>query len=200
MIPLSEISTADLSFLDKLGNVDQMADQHGTAYRYMARSVRPVGVFARPEVCLKVYHLTRIGQALEAGTAEGLEDFVARQIEAGTVAVNQGMGFVMLGQGFVSINCWGRGNGLFAHNFSRTASSPEMTLQPFAVTAIACTWDIQLMFFESRLWHRYLRSRMTPSDKLLYLSTFLEGELEEIKSLEPPPGYVAGLSLTGVAT
>lgn len=199
MISVDEISTADLPSLHKLGNVDQMADQHGTAYRYRPRAVKPVGLFARPGACLKVYHLVRIGEALEAGTAEGLEEFVARQIEAGRVDTKQGIGFVMLGQGFVSVNCWGRGNGLFAHNFSRTANSAEMTLQPFAVTAIACTWDIQLMYFESRLWHLYLRSRMSLSDKLLYLSTCLEGELEDIKSLEPPPGYVAGLSLTGVA-
>jgi hypothetical protein len=199
MIPPNDISVADLRGLDAIGNVDQMADQHGTAYRYRPRAVKPVGLLARPGICLKVYHLIRIGQQLEAGTAEGLEGFVARQIEAGTVDVKQGMGFVMLGQGFVSINCWGRGNGLFAHNFSRTASSSEMTLQPFEVTAIACTWDIQLMYFESRLWHFYLRSRMLLSDKLLYLSTFVEGEFEGIKSLEPPPGYVAGLSVTDAA-
>jgi hypothetical protein len=194
MISVQDISPAELSFLDDVGHVDQMADQHGGAYRYWARAVKPVGLFAKAGICLKVYHLLRIGQALDPGTAEGLEDFIARQIAAGTVDTKQGMGFVMLGQGFVSINCWGRGNGLFAHNFSRTAHSAEMVLQPFAVTAIACTWDIRLMYFESCLWHLYLLSAMSARDKRLYLSTFLEGELEGIKSIEPPPAYVAGLS------
>lgn len=195
MIALDKIKDANLPGLDAAGRIDQMEDQHGGGYRYIPRALAPQGVFARPGLFLKVYHLIRIGQPLDAGTEEGLEDFIARQVDAGTVDTKQGMGFVMLGQGFVSINCWGRGNGLFAHNFSRSANSPEMVLQPFAVTAIACTWDIRLMYFESRLWHLYLRSAMSAADKRLYLSTFISGALETLPSLDPPSSYAAGLSL-----
>lgn len=43
------------------------------------------------------------------------------------------------------------------------------------------------------------RAAATGYPRMDYLSTFLEGELEEVKSLEPPPGYVAGLSRADVA-
>ena len=87
--------------------------------------------------------------------------------------------FAILGQGFVSVNVWGKGNGLFSQNYSVENSYPLLTRQALERTAIACTWDSRIMNYELRLWHRYLLTKRTPADKRRYLDTFISGDLED---------------------
>jgi hypothetical protein len=186
------VKAQDLSpdYLSDLGNIDAFKDQHGATYRYMRRSVKPVGLLAHPKIVLKAYHLLRENIPLDPGTAENFRGFLLSAIDSGEIDLKQGMGFAMLGQGFVSINVWGKGNGLFAHNFSRDAANASLIRRPLEETAIACTWDSRIINFECRLWHGYLKTRRGPEDKRRYLSTFIAGELEDPDVISVPEQYM----------
>jgi hypothetical protein len=165
--------------LEGIGNIDDMPDQYGETYRYIRRSVEPRGLLVHPQVTFKLYHLIRENVPLQPGTAEGLEEFLVQEIEAGNIDLKQRIGFTILGQGFVSVNVWGKGNGLFSQNYSVENSYPKLSRMPLERTAIACTWDSRIMNFELRLWHRYLLTERTPADKRKYLDTFISGDLED---------------------
>jgi hypothetical protein len=171
--------TVSPHYLSGLGNIDAFKDQHGTTYRYMRRSAKPVGLFTHPRIVLKAYHLLRENTPLDPGTAENFHGFLKETIDTGEIDLKQGMGFAMLGQGFVSINVWGKGNGLFECNFSRDAANPRLVRRPLEESAIACTWDSRIINFECRLWHGYLKTERGPKDKQRYLATFIEGDLED---------------------
>jgi|GEM_PF-3454148 len=186
-------------YLRELGNIDAFKDQHGATYRYIRRSARPVGLFTHPEIVLKAYHLLRENTPLEPGTAESLHDFLERTINSGEIDLKQRMGFAMLGQGFVSIHIWGKGNGLFAHNYSRDAGDPRLVRRPLEETAIACTWDSRIINFECRLWHGYLKTARGAGDKQRYLSTFIEGDLEDPEVCSVPARYTREIAKAAVA-
>lgn len=186
-------------YLSKLGNIDAFRDQHGATYRYIRRSVKPVGLFTHPKIVLKAYHLLRENTPLEAGTAEGFHDFLSGTLNSGDIDLKQGMGFAMLGQGFVSINIWGKGNGLFAHNYSRDAGDARLLRRPLEETAIACTWDSRIINFECRLWHGYLKTPRGVADKQRYLATFIEGDLEDPDVCAVPARYTREINAATIA-
>jgi hypothetical protein len=167
------------SYLDGVANIDSMKDQYGKTYQYTRRSARPAGLLVHPKIVLKLYHLLRENTLLQHGTEESFEELLNQEIDAGNVDLKQRAGFAMLGQGFVSINIWGKGNGVFTQCYSVEKSYPKLTRQPLEETAIACTWDSRIVNFECRLWHHYLLTGRTAEDKRRYLDTFISGDLED---------------------
>lgn len=186
----SNVSNVPTSYLAGVGNVDMMKDQHGKTYQYIRRSVRPVGVLMHPKIALKVYHLLRENTPLQEGTEEDLERFLNAEIDAGNLDLKQRMGYAMLGQGFVSINIWGKGNGVFTQCYSVEDSYPHLTRQALERSAIACTWDSRILNFECRLWHYYLLTDRLPQDKRRYLETFISGDLEDEAVCATPPQFL----------
>lgn len=202
MLPFRSGLSAGLpaAYLTGIGNVDAMKDQHGETYQYTRRSVRPAGLLAHPEIALKIYHLIRERTPLQENTVEDLERFLTAEIDAGHVDLKQRMGFVILGQGFVSINVWGKGNGLFAQAYSVEDSYSELTRQALERSAIACTWDSRILNFECRLWHYYLLTERSPENKRRYLDTFISGDLEDERACATPAAFpLCNLDRTGAA-
>jgi hypothetical protein len=181
MLSLGARSSAAVpeEYLTGIGEIDDYRDQHGQPYRYIRRRAEPAGLFLHPGIALKVYHLIRQNTPLQEHTAENLDSFLRHEIDSGGVPLMQGMGFTILGQGFVGLYVWGKGNGLFAQCYSVEGSYPDFTRQPLEKTAIACTWDSRILNYELRLWHWYLLTARTPEDKRKYLGTFICGDLED---------------------
>jgi hypothetical protein len=180
-IPFGARPTAAIpaDYLENVANVDAKKDQYGKTYQYTRRSARPAGLLVHPQIVLKLYHLIRENVPLQEGTEEGFEALICKEIDAGNVDLKQRIGFAMLGQGFISINIWGKGNGLFTQCYSVEKSYPDLTRQPLEESAIACTWDSRILNFECRLWHYYLLTNRTDADKRTYLDTFIAGDLED---------------------
>lgn len=191
IIPASANPSASIPshYLNGTADVDTMKDQYGKTYQYTRRSARPAGLLVHPQIVLKLYHLVRENTPLQEGTEAGFETFLNREIDAGNVDLKQRIGFAILGQGFVSINIWGKGNGVFTQCYSVEKSYPTLTRQPLEETAIACTWDSRIVNFECRLWHHYLLTDRAAEDKRLYLDTFISGDLEDEKVAAVPSRF-----------
>ncbi len=186
----------DLSdtWLDEKLYIDALTDQYQQTYQYLRRTVIPAGFTVHPQAIVKLYHMAREGVELPQYLVTGLVDFVYTQIETGQVVPTQGVGFAILSQGFLSINCWGRGNVLFTTTYTVEDSFPNLSRKPLDKTGVACTWEIRIMAYEYDLWQQYLETAMTLADKRAYLQNFLSGKLyRETKRCEfahrmPPRG------------
>lgn len=167
------------NFLVKIGNVDDMKDQLGEKYRYIRRSIEPAGIFKHPDIALKVYRLIREETPPVPGSRESLDGFLLSELKRKGIKLRQRIGFVILGQAFVGIYVWGKGNGLFLQCYASEPGDDTLRRRPLEETAIACTWDSRVVNFECRLWHKFLLSDRSVYEKRRYLNTFISGDLED---------------------
>jgi len=174
-LPLPE-PISDAALNDKL-QLDTLTDQYQQTYQFIRRTAKPVGFVSHPKAIIKLYHMERETQSLPAHLVTNLIAFVHAEISRGHVNPSQGVGFVILSQGFLSINVWGRGNVLFTYTYTVEDSFPELSPKPLEKTGVACTWEIRIMQHEYAEWQRYLESAMTLADKKHYLQSFITGEL-----------------------
>ncbi|WP_133116228.1 hypothetical protein [Mesorhizobium wenxiniae] len=179
--------------LRDIGNVDTIRDQFGEIYGFVRRRAEPAGLLLHAGMALKIYHMIRDDRPLQQGTAEGLEEFICKEIDRGNVDCKQHIGFAILGQGFLSISCWGKGNGLYVQTYSVEDSYPNLTRKTLEKTAVACTWDSRIMFHEVLAWHEYLKTSRTHAHKVAYLSNMVSGYLDEAPnvSLPDPNAFVS---------
>lgn len=163
--------------LEVICNIDNLKDQYEKTYQYIRRSSKPIGVLYNNSLSLKLYHMLREKEPLPQNLVENLESFLVSEINAGKIKTDQGVGFAILSQGFLSVNLWGRGNVLFTQTYTIESNYPELTRVPLEKTGVACTWEAKIMYHEYELWHKYLESNMRKSDKLNYLTKFISGDL-----------------------
>ncbi|QND64546.1 hypothetical protein HB777_11865 [Mesorhizobium loti] len=171
-------SSLPSTYLAGVANVDTMLDQHGEVYRYMRRRADPIGLLLHDQIALKIYHLRREGVDLQPGTAENLEAFLTQQIESGDIDLKQRVGFAILGQGFVTITIFGKGNAAFNYAYSVEDNYPALSRISLERAAIACTWDSKIIYYELRRWHEYITSTMNEEAKRRYLTSFISGWLD----------------------
>ena len=181
MLKIDEIGRQQIDdgLLASVANVDAIEDQFGVTFEFVRRRAEPVGVLCHAGFILKIYHMIRDDMPLESGTAQTLEAFICKEIDAGHVDRKQGIGFGILGQGFLSISIWGKGNGLYVQTYSVEGTRPILSRKTLEHTAVACTWDSRIMFHEVLAWHEYLNTRMSRDNKLAYLKNFVSRYLDE---------------------
>jgi len=181
MLNVTDVFTSKFDSVDlsNVGNIDDFKDQYGEPYQFLRRRAHPIGILDHSGFVLKIYHMLRDDVCIEQDLVDNLEDFICSEIDAGNVDRKQGIGFAILGPGFLSISIWGKGNGLFIQTYSVEDTYPHLTRMTLEHTAVACTWDSRIMFHEILAWHAYIVSGMTKSDKLDYLSNFVSGYLDE---------------------
>ena len=186
MLGMDEIAREEIDdgLLARVANVDGIKDQFGLAYEFVRRRAKPVGVLCHAGFIIKIYHMIRDDMPLESGTAETLETFICDEIDAGHIDRKQGIGFAILGQGFLSISVWGKGNGIYVQTYLVEGTHAIRSRKTLEHTAVACTWDSRIMFHEILAWHEYLNTSMSRDDKLVYLKSFVSGYLDEA-SLTP---------------
>jgi len=165
------------TYLEKIGNIDDLRDQYGQTYRFIRRSVRAAGIVLHSAMAVKLYHMMRETEPLPSGLVSGLTDFVESEISTGRIEPKQRIGFAILSQGFLSLSVWGRGNVLFMQTYTVERNPPSLSPEPLAKTGIACTWEQKIIGYEHDLWNEYLQSSMKAPDKIRYLTTFLTGRL-----------------------
>lgn len=171
-----EVSIAEEN-LKYIGSIDGLRDQYGKTYQFIQRKSNPIGVFYHGSIALKVYHMVRKTEPIPKRLVDGLEDFLKAEIDKGKIHTEQGMGFAILSQGFLSVNLWSRGNVLFTQTYIVETNFPELSRAPLEKTGVACTWEAKIMNHEYELWHKYLMSPMQSDDKLRYLQNFIAGDL-----------------------
>ena len=160
-----------------IGNIDTLKDQYGKTYRFIRRSAKPIGVLFHRSVAIKIYHMIRETEPLPQHLIQSLEFFIKNEINNGDLESNQGVGFAILSQGFLSINMWGRGNVLFTQTYTIEKNPDKLSREPLEKTGVACTWEQKIMTHEYELWHKYLMSPMKTKDKKEYLRKFVSGNL-----------------------
>jgi hypothetical protein len=170
----------DDTVLDNVANIDGIKDQYGVTFKFIRRRAIPAGVLCHAGFVFKVYHMIRDDMPLEPGAAENLDYFLRGEIDAGNIDRKQGIGFAILGQGFLSISIWGKGNGLYVQTYSVEGSHPVLSRKTLEHTAVACTWDSRIMYHEVLAWHDYLNTSMSKADKLAYISKFISGYLDQV--------------------
>ncbi|MFH1439818.1 MAG: hypothetical protein ABIG89_04585 [Candidatus Woesearchaeota archaeon] len=163
--------------LDDIGSIDDLRDQYGKSYRFIQRESKPVGILYHDSMALKLYHMVRKTEPMPKNLVDGLEDFLISEIDNGHIHTEQGIGFAILSQGFLSVNLWGRGNVLFTQTYTVEANYPELSREPLEKTGVACTWEARIMSHEYEMWHKYLMSPMQSEDKIRYLQNFIAGDL-----------------------
>jgi hypothetical protein len=150
-----EVSIAK-EYLDNLGSIDSLRDQYGKTYQFIQRESKPIGVLYHGSMALKLYHMIRKTESMPENLVDGLENFLIGEIDSGHIHTDQGIGFAILSQGFLSVNLWGRGNVLFTQTYTVEADYPELSREPLEKTGVACTWEAKIMNHEYELWHKYL--------------------------------------------
>ncbi|QBD81131.1 hypothetical protein EPA93_36230 [Ktedonosporobacter rubrisoli] len=169
-------TTQDIAYLRTL-------EQVATDYQHRPKLVRPGQALSTPQVYLKWYDLYPEAMPIEAQQAESARTFFRAELEAGRLALQNELGFIIhhrCSSVFIFYVCtWRNENELWETIYYRDENSPEsfQRLEREAITPTYCVWVLGVVGHEMQAWTRYLYTQRDEAAKYAYTQDQLSGQV-----------------------
>ena len=143
-------------------------------YRHVRKEITAGEQLGLPGAELKWYDLRRPDAGITAELRERARAFVRAEAEAGTLALDDDLGFVILhrvGDAYLLlVMVWRNENELWETVYFDTGTGFERVDYPGVLKATYCVWELGVVGHEQQAWIRYLFSDRDAPARTAYLA------------------------------